>query len=454
VNFAKLTSAGAIEWSKNQTSIFGNIPNPVYIDFAQPFAAAVPGGNYAVAFTGIGGLYLAGLGPNGATQWTKVHAFAPNISFFTRAADGGYLLAGSMNNQLWLMKTDSIGAICDTPPPGDYCDSQSNAPWHDWIARVKLNTLDNQSGKSVYSEFTGLNTTLQKGQSYPVTLTTGFSWETFNEYWRVWIDWNHDGVFSTPDEVVQQQVLTAPANGTATASVTGSINVPQGALTGATRMRVAMKRGSYASACENFTNGEVEDYGIIVSNSLNGGTENRNESMAFDATAELSSVRLFGAYHEPEAVVEVVVEKSTDGISFLPLVNLHDEAVSGVVKARDNEPAVGLNHYRMLLRLSSGEVKTSPIQVVPFEPVLSFTVFPNPASAVVHLNLEDFVGKAAHIKLLNAQGIPMKSLTLEEVDAPVLDIRLDGVPSGTYFLWVEIPGRRAVSRTIVVEKGY
>jgi hypothetical protein len=265
VHFASLSPDGEIIWVRSQTDLFGVVANPLFVNFAQPMILATSSGRFTVAFTGPGGLYLAALSPAGTVLWTSVHALSPAIGFFGRGTDGGYLLAGSLNNELWLMKTDHAGALCDpvTTAPA-YCAAAGAEPWHDWIARVQLHTLDNASGKSPYSDFTGQSTTLQQGESYTVTLTSAYSWQTFDEYWRVWIDFNRDGVFSTPDEVVQQQILSAPPNGTAIASVSGSINVSAGALTGATRMRVAMKRGGFPSGCENFVNGEVEDYGIVI----------------------------------------------------------------------------------------------------------------------------------------------------------------------------------------------
>ncbi|MCB9341494.1 MAG: hypothetical protein H6577_25510 [Lewinellaceae bacterium] len=58
--------------------------------------------------------------------------------------------------------------------------------------------------------------------------------------------------------------LTAPA-WTPTATITGSVNIPTSALSGPTRMRVSMKRGAYATACETLPFGEVEDYTVNIS---------------------------------------------------------------------------------------------------------------------------------------------------------------------------------------------
>ncbi|MBK9016633.1 MAG: hypothetical protein IPM82_22555 [Saprospiraceae bacterium] len=64
-------------------------------------------------------------------------------------------------------------------------------------------------------------------------------------------------------------------------------------MTGATRMRVSMKRGGFASSCETFANGEVEDYTINISNTLTpGDTDNRAASLSFEAVPEKTWVNL------------------------------------------------------------------------------------------------------------------------------------------------------------------
>jgi hypothetical protein len=47
--------------------------------------------------------------------------------------------------------------------------------------------------------------------------------------------------------------------------------VPTSALSGATRMRVSMKYNANPTSCETFTYGEVEDYTVIISSSVNQG---------------------------------------------------------------------------------------------------------------------------------------------------------------------------------------
>jgi len=141
---------------------------------------------------------------------------------------------------------------------GTYCASQSNSNALDWISGVNIGTFSNTSGASLYSDFTSQIVGLVSGSSYNVNLTPYFVGKDQREFWRIWIDFNADGDFDDSGE----QVFTANNKKTA---VSGSISIPSG-LSRQTRMRVSMKNGGAPSACETFSNGEVEDYTVDFGN--------------------------------------------------------------------------------------------------------------------------------------------------------------------------------------------
>ena len=147
-----------------------------------------------------------------------------------------------------------------------YCTSNSQAPWGEWIARVQLNTLDNASDKirvdryvTGYSDWKDKSTTLTKGLSYPLSIMPALSWSgaQTNLFYRVWIDYNKNGQFEDTEKVFEK-------NRVGLFEVNGTVIVPASALTGATVMRVSLKKDAYSTACETFAAGEVEDYSIIL----------------------------------------------------------------------------------------------------------------------------------------------------------------------------------------------
>ena len=140
----------------------------------------------------------------------------------------------------------------------NYCTSKANLPWSEWIAGVQLSTLNNASSKEGYGNFTNLTATVQSGTTYTFTLTPGFSWagdpNNATLQWRVWIDFNKNGVFDSTE-------LVSSGNRN---NFTGTIAIPSNA-TGSTRMRVSMKTLGAPTACEVFDRGEVEDYTVTFS---------------------------------------------------------------------------------------------------------------------------------------------------------------------------------------------
>ncbi len=154
---------------------------------------------------------------------------------------------------------------------GDYCAASADAPWQEWIAGVAVANVNNPSGKCDtecgYGDFTNLTANLDADQSYNITLTPGLSWSGHpaDFYWRVWIDFNQDGDWTDPGEMVLE---TYGSNQV----VSENIAIPANAMEGVTRMRISAKKGAYATPCESFQNGEIEDYGVLITGGGPGGT--------------------------------------------------------------------------------------------------------------------------------------------------------------------------------------
>jgi agmatine deiminase len=171
----------------------------------------------------------------------------PTVTYNTAGTFNVTLTAANAAGSDSETKTDYITVTSVT-----YCASQGNSQANEWISRVRVANLDNSSGASPYSDFTSKVANLTRGVSASVTLNTGYSGSTYREYWRIWIDYNHDGDFADTGEQVFSK------NGRT--SVTGSFTTRTSALTGAARMRVSMRYGSYPTYCGSFSYGEVEDY--------------------------------------------------------------------------------------------------------------------------------------------------------------------------------------------------
>jgi hypothetical protein len=135
---------------------------------------------------------------------------------------------------------------------GGYCASSGTNSSYEWIDEINVGGTSNNSGNNAgYANFTaGTPISLTPGSSAAVNLVPGFSGTTYNEFWSIWIDYDKDDTFDASELVY---------SGSGTAAVSGAFSVPSG-LTGNTRMRISMKWNAYATACETFAYGEVEDY--------------------------------------------------------------------------------------------------------------------------------------------------------------------------------------------------
>ena len=143
-----------------------------------------------------------------------------------------------------------------------YCDSHSPFANEDfYISNVKLNTINNTSTESNYSDFTDLSTELVAGQAYTISVTTT-AIDDFRASYSVWIDYNGNGRLDDSGELVFTAISVANTE------TSGSFTVPMEISALPTRMRVSMINDEMpAGPCytTSIKEGEVEDYSIYLS---------------------------------------------------------------------------------------------------------------------------------------------------------------------------------------------
>jgi len=155
------------------------------------------------------------------------------------------------------------GSFTTTGCSVTYCASKSSSTAYEYINNVRLGTINNTSGDNGgYADFTAQSTGLTGGSSNTISLTPGFHGYAYDEYWAVYIDYNHNGSLSDAGELV--------AEGHATVGINLSFTVPTSAMNGATRMRVIMQYYFYqTNPCSGYTYGETEDYTVNISGNSN-----------------------------------------------------------------------------------------------------------------------------------------------------------------------------------------
>jgi len=214
-----------------------------------------------------GSVYFTDLSTNAPTEWAWTFDGGspassteenPVVVYKTAGKYNVTLVASNPTGKNTKIKTGYI--TVNIPSPASYCVSNGNAT-NEWIGQVLLNGTSynsNSSGSAGYSDFTTNVFNVNENSTYSINLTPKYSGKSNFWYWCVWIDFNNDQDFNDEGE----QVLIS---GKSKTTLKMSINIPSGALTGSTRMRVSMKRGSVPLPCETFDYGEVEDYTINIS---------------------------------------------------------------------------------------------------------------------------------------------------------------------------------------------
>lgn len=206
---------------------------------------------------------------SGAANWssTTSTSTSKNITGLTAATTYEYAVRSECNGtsgdftsvKTFTTQSASTGGGNTGGTTTGYCASKGNDASYEWIANVNLGTINNASGTNGgYADFTSKITDLVLGSTNAITLVPGFSGQAYNEYWKVWIDYNKDGDFNDAGELAYDQ------GGMSTGTVNGQINVPQSVTIGSTRMRVQMKYNAAGTACEAFDYGEVEDYTVNI----------------------------------------------------------------------------------------------------------------------------------------------------------------------------------------------
>ncbi|WPO76991.1 GEVED domain-containing protein [Flavobacterium sp. KACC 22761] len=168
--------------------------------------------------------------------------------------------------------TETLGTSGGGGGTVTYCSSAGSDASREWIKKVAIGSISNLSNSNGgYADFSSQVTTISKGTATTLTLTPGFS-ATRKLYWKVFIDFNNNGVFSDSGEEVYSVFSSA--------TLTPQITIPTSAVNGNIRMRIIVSYNSITSSCGTYTYGETEDYTLNVS----GGTAKFKESKNIEVT--------------------------------------------------------------------------------------------------------------------------------------------------------------------------
>lgn len=205
----------------------------------------------------------------GAGTWIEIDpATSPvNLTGLTSCTEYEYYFVStcgvetSNNSNIQTFTTTGCGACIEA----GYCNSEATDGTDEWIDEVVVDTYTNTSGNDGgYGDFTGVsNIVLAKNFSYNFSVTIDWNATLYDEYTRIWIDYNQNGTFEAGEMVYDQGAEDQVA------THSGSFTVPGTATEGSTRMRVQMAyigggQPNLPDVCDTYQWGEVEDYCVEI----------------------------------------------------------------------------------------------------------------------------------------------------------------------------------------------
>ncbi|WP_020538376.1 S8 family serine peptidase [Lewinella cohaerens] len=205
----------------------------------------------------------------GTSPWTVLSSTLPQntISGLERCTIYDYQLRTVCADEVtaWTALTTFITGGCGPCLDLDYCMPENVfSTQYEHIAQVEIggfftNASSEESGG--YTDFGQLLVApvLEAGVTYPILLTPGFpDTGSASEDWRIWLDLDHNGSFTTNEIIFDGDPSSDPIN--------EFITIPANTNLGVTRMRIMMQFSLASSGPCPFVGsfGEIEDYCIEV----------------------------------------------------------------------------------------------------------------------------------------------------------------------------------------------
>ena len=346
------------------------------------------------------------------------------------------------------LRTKGCGNCVDL----EYCTSVSDDPSEEFIDSLIFGPLVSYSGNNngyLFDETK--NSNYVAGDTYALWLRPGFiPGETFDEKFRIWIDYNQNGIFDDDEMVLDSLLLEEDI------SIRTELTIPETALEGSTRMRVSMAFSNpffqtNQPPCGNIEFGEVEDYCITI-------LKNPDPCPPVD-TVHFDGITFTSAFmYWPEAFGAIAYT-----YRYREVGTLEYEELATIDTTANLENLDKCKTYEVQIRTVCLSDTTSyafnylletdcDVAVKEIDPLLStFIVYPNPFTDVLSLRFQSTETGDHHITIYNLQGKRMMAKT-QYIDAGVLtDMQfdqLDTYPSGLYIVLVEKDGKTTSKKVV------
>lgn len=268
-----------------------------------------------------------------------------------------------------------------------------------------------------------------------------------------WLDTNGNGVFD-PSEAVTP--ITVPSSASSQNFYLYWPNTSNGFSNGqSTYLRIRITAASAGMTVNHptgyFTNGEVEDYRVIIDN-----YPMATHFIDFSATAAIQKVKLAWKSTEETGTYEYQVERSIDNINWDKIASIKANGANGTFDYQydDYTAGKGTIYYRIRVIESAGMNRFSMIRkVVMKDWNATFSVSPNPAKEFIKLKFEWPASEELPVSIINAQGAVVFTITINSLNGlNNIEIILPAhLPDGTYNINIG-KGEMIIRRKIIIIK--
>ena len=340
-----------------------------------------------------------------------------------------------------IFKTKGCGACEETI----YCESFGSEFQEEWISSVTVDGVESISANDGYKYFNSPSFILNKDNPISISITPAYSGNSFDENFRVWIDYNQDGDFEDANELVFDP-------GAAKVTISGSFVVPQDAIEGTTRMRVSMSFAGFGAdkplPCDEIVFGEVEDYCV----SIPGAPLVCEVPTGLDTlSVEATEAKLNWNHPTSGAIGYTLQYKPVASTNWVTInVTVPPLLITGLTSATSYEWQIksiclsDSSDYSALATFKTeNKVSTSSLSVPG-----NIVVYPNPVSDQLTIVFKENTINPGYISIQTLNGINLMEAVLKGKINEKTILNVSSLPAGMYIIVVQNNDEKFVQKLI------
>ncbi len=176
----------------------------------------------------------------------------------------------------------------------------------------------------------------------------------------------------------------------------------------------------------------------------------------FDAYAEYRTAKLLFVTNTSFKTDYLVLERLNNETGKFDALE-HRNIVSGdndllQYYFNDKNPQHDDNFYRIKQAFLQGEMSYTDVRKLNFSKAGLISIFPNPASEYLLIDLSPHIGKDATITIFSEVGQSMFQQKIESIGRDLVKIPLDGMDMGNYQIQIAVKGKRSITKKFIVAK--